>query len=277
MSPTMDVSPERELFDVPLAIRMVGLKPQQSVTLRARVTDFFQVVWESMARFVAGNDGVLDLDKDAPVSGSYSGPDAMGLVWSMTPVGCENRYASPFLAEPCTITFEALIEGKDWIRVNDQGATKLDGVWAGGDVTRLDLVTTAIGHGRRAAEAIDHKFAGTEADDAKMELVRTDRMRLDHYEKVDRQEPTALGVDERLGGVETEVNKGLTADQVLAESQRCMSCGYCFDCEKCWLYCQDQAINKPMEKGVLYSFKLENCTGCKKCAEECPCGFIDML
>jgi Fe-S-cluster-containing hydrogenase component 2 len=32
-----------------------------------------------------------------------------------------------------------------------------------------------------------------------------------------------------------------------------------------------------MEKGVIYSFKLENCTGCKKCSEECPCGFIDML
>ena len=173
--------------------------------------------------------------------------------------------------------FESLIEGKGWIVVNGQGGTKVEGIWAGGDVIHLDLVTTAIGHGRRAAEAIDHKFAGTEAEDDKMELVRTDRMRLDHYEKMDRQEPAALGVDERLGGVETEVNKGLTPDQVLAESRRCMSCGYCFDCEKCWLYCQDQAINKPMEKGVLYSFKLENCTGCKKCAEECPCGFIDML
>ena len=37
------------------------------------------------------------------------------------------------------------------------------------------------------------------------------------------------------------------------------------------------AIDKPLEKGLLYKFKLENCTGCKKCAEECPCGFIDML
>jgi ornithine cyclodeaminase len=33
----------------------------------------------------------------------------------------------------------------------------------------------------------------------------------------------------------------------------------------------------PVTDGQLYSFKLENCTGCKKCAEECPCGFIDML
>jgi Pyruvate/2-oxoacid:ferredoxin oxidoreductase delta subunit len=48
------------------------------------------------------------------------------------------------------------------------------------------------------------------------------------------------------------------------------------DCEKCWLYCQDQAIKKPMEKGLLYGWKLENCTGCSKCAEICPCGFIEM-
>jgi Pyruvate/2-oxoacid:ferredoxin oxidoreductase delta subunit len=43
------------------------------------------------------------------------------------------------------------------------------------------------------------------------------------------------------------------------------------------MFCQDQAIDKPMAKGQLYSFKLQNCTGCKKCAEECPCGYIDML
>jgi Pyruvate/2-oxoacid:ferredoxin oxidoreductase delta subunit len=48
------------------------------------------------------------------------------------------------------------------------------------------------------------------------------------------------------------------------------------DCEKCWMYCQDQAITKPMQKGLLYGFKLGNCTGCAKCAEICPCGFIEM-
>ena len=68
-----------------------------------------------------------------------------------------------------------------------------------------------------------------------------------------------------------------TREQTVEEAGRCMSCGYCFDCEKCWLVCQDEAVNKPIEKGQLYSYKLENCTGCKKCAEECPCGFIAML
>ena len=102
-------------------------------------------------------------------------------------------------------------------------------------------------------------------------------MRLDHYEKQDRAESAALSVADRLASMEVEVNLGLSDEQTIAEAKRCMSCGYCFDCEKCWMFCQDQAIDKPMQKGVLYTFKLQNCTGCKKCAEECPCGFIDML
>jgi NADPH-dependent glutamate synthase beta subunit-like oxidoreductase/Pyruvate/2-oxoacid:ferredoxin oxidoreductase delta subunit len=173
--------------------------------------------------------------------------------------------------------FEPLVEDKDWIAADDEGATKIPGVWAGGDVTRLDLVTTAIGHGRRAAEAIERKFLGTNTQRDGTPVIRTDRMRLDHYEKKDRREPAALGIGQRLGAVDVEVNLGLAQDQVIEESRRCMSCGWCFDCEKCWLFCQDQAVEKPLQKGVLYTFKMPNCTGCKKCAEECPCGFIDML
>jgi NADPH-dependent glutamate synthase beta subunit-like oxidoreductase/Pyruvate/2-oxoacid:ferredoxin oxidoreductase delta subunit len=172
--------------------------------------------------------------------------------------------------------FEMLIEGKDWVKVDAEGATKVPGVWAGGDVTQLDLVTTAVGHGRRAAEAIERRFLGTQLEEDQMTVIRTDRMLLDHYEKQQRNEPSALDVDQRLQSVDKEVNMGLTAAQVLAESRRCMSCGYCFDCEKCWMYCQDQAIEKPMQKGLLYPFKLGNCTGCSKCAEICPCGFIEM-
>jgi NADPH-dependent glutamate synthase beta subunit-like oxidoreductase/Pyruvate/2-oxoacid:ferredoxin oxidoreductase delta subunit len=172
--------------------------------------------------------------------------------------------------------FEALVDGKSWIPVDQAGATNTPGVWAGGDVTQLDLVTTAVGHGRRAAEAIERSFLGTQAEDDKMEVIRTDRMLLDHYDKIARQKPTALAVDERLGSIDQEVNLGLAPDAVIQESRRCMSCGYCMDCEKCWMYCQDQAVDKPMQKGVLYAFKLGNCTGCAKCAEICPCGFIEM-
>ncbi|MHC4140610.1 MAG: NAD(P)-binding protein [Planctomycetota bacterium] len=173
--------------------------------------------------------------------------------------------------------FETLIEGRDWVKVDGDGATKVDGIWAGGDVIALDLVTTAVGHGRRAAEAIDRTFTGAPADEDKREVIRPDRMLLDHYTKSGRHEPVALELDKRMSGMDVEVNLGLSQAETIEESRRCMSCGYCFDCEKCWMYCQDSAIDKPPEKGALYIFKLENCTGCKKCAEVCPCGFIDMV
>jgi NADPH-dependent glutamate synthase beta subunit-like oxidoreductase len=173
--------------------------------------------------------------------------------------------------------FESLIEGRDWVKVNDEGATKVDGVWAGGDVVALDLVTTAVGHGRRAAEAIERTFTGAPAEEDPREIIRTDRMLLDHYTKSARHEPAAVDLDKRLSDMDLEVNLGLSESETVEESRRCMSCGYCMDCEKCWMYCQDSAIDKPMEKGALYIFKMENCTGCKKCAEVCPCCFIDMV
>lgn len=172
--------------------------------------------------------------------------------------------------------FESLIEGKDWVKVDDEGHTKVDGVWAGGDVTNLALVTDAVGQGRHAAESIHRAFRGLEKKANGREVIHTDKMLLDHYEAIDRHEPGHLDLEARLSDVETEVNLGFTQDEVFAEADRCMSCGYCLDCEKCWLYCQDAAIEKPQAPGELYRFKLGNCTGCAKCSEICPCGFIEM-
>ena len=181
--------------------------------------------------------------------------------------------------EPDFNGFESLIEGRDWIQVDEKMASKkVDGIFAGGDTVNLDLVTTAIGHGRFAAETIDRNFRNLEEGIVeKMSLAAKERMKFDFYEKKERAKTTGLPIEERLAVMDVEVNQGLTPEQFIEETRRCMSCGYCFDCENCWLFCQDQAIDKPMTKGVLYSFKMENCTGCKKCDEECPCGFIDML
>ncbi len=182
--------------------------------------------------------------------------------------------------EPDFTGFESLREGRDWLKVDESGAsTKVEGVYAGGDAVSLSLVTTAIGQGRRAAETIDLNLRAEAPPKAGEELpvIKTDRLRLDHHEKTERATIAKIPPLERLAEMEKEINLPTSPEQVIAETKRCMSCGFCSDCEKCWLFCQDQAINKPLEKGVIYSFKMENCTGCKKCAEECPCGFIDML
>ena len=111
-SQAIQVSPERALVDVPLTISVTGLEPQQPITLQASVTDVSQVVWSAQANFVADDNGTLDLKQSAPVSGSYTGADPMGLVWSMTPEGDKNKYTWPAFADPFIITFKASINGK---------------------------------------------------------------------------------------------------------------------------------------------------------------------
>ncbi|MCX7013343.1 MAG: NAD(P)-binding protein [Candidatus Sumerlaeota bacterium] len=209
-------------------------------------------------------------------------PDASGRRRPVPKAGSEfeievSAVISAISQQPDFSGFESLIQPPNWIQVDEDGMTKLDGVYSGGDVVNLDIVTTAIGQGRKAAEAIDRRFRGTPKDNNGALGIEAKKMRLDHYQREDRIAAMTLGVEERFQDVNVEVNLGLDRDSIIKESRRCMSCGYCFDCEKCWLFCQDSAVVKPMQKGVLYSFKMENCTGCKKCAEECPCGFIDMI
>ncbi len=179
--------------------------------------------------------------------------------------------------QPDFTGFESLIEvpGKDWIKVDEDGRTTQHKIWAGGDVTNLALVTDAIGHGRRAADDMDRAFTGSARQVDVRKVVYSDDMVLSHYEKAERLAASHRGLDERME-LDAEVNLGYTEEQTFLESRRCMSCGYCMDCEKCWLYCQDQAITTPQEKGSLCGWNLENCTGCRKCAEICPCGFVEM-
>jgi Pyruvate/2-oxoacid:ferredoxin oxidoreductase delta subunit len=101
-------------------------------------------------------------------------------------------------------------------------------------------------------------------------------MVLGYYEGKPKIERVEVPPAERLKGIDLEINETLTEEKAMEESMRCMSCGDCFDCGTCWSYCQDQAILKPVTKYGEYKFKMDFCNGCKKCAENCPCGFLEM-
>jgi len=73
------------LIDAPLIIRLTGLTPKSRVTLLMKATDAENAVWSSFATFIVSNKGIVDLSEQAPIKGSYSGLDAMGLFWSMKP------------------------------------------------------------------------------------------------------------------------------------------------------------------------------------------------
>jgi len=173
--------------------------------------------------------------------------------------------------------FENFIEGKDWIKVNEKYTTKEETCFAGGDNLNLGLVIDAIHHGRMAAHAINEKLTGAAYPVMpKMGKIRFDKMLLSHYETAERVEATELPAEERLKSLTLEIVKTFTEEEAIREAKRCMSCGKCFDCGNCWMYCQDQAVVKPLVKGEPYKFKLEFCNGCKKCVENCPCGYIEM-
>jgi NADPH-dependent glutamate synthase beta subunit-like oxidoreductase len=173
--------------------------------------------------------------------------------------------------------FEFLREGRDWIKIDEKSKTKEDSVFSGGDDIQLGLVVNAIYHGRMAAEAIHEMITGEEpAKVAEMQVIKHDKMKLDHYEQKSRAETAELPVDERLKSMKAEIASTLSEREAIEEAKRCMSCGLCFDCGNCWSFCQDNAIIKPPIKGSPYKLKLEFCNGCKKCAENCPCGYIEM-
>jgi formate dehydrogenase major subunit len=176
--------------------------------------------------------------------------------------------------EPNFDGFTMLKEGKDWIKADEWGATKAEGIYSGGDDIELGLVTIAVSQGRFAAEAIDARFRGRQLEKRQRPpIIKSDKMKLSWYKEAARNERQKVPPQER--GFDTEIEKGLTEQQALDEAKRCMSCGMCMDCETCWMYCTNSCFVK-LPKGQHYKVKLELCNGCKKCAEECPCGYIEM-
>ncbi len=99
------------MFDVPLSIRLSGLRRQQRLTIRSTVAA--GGIWQAEATFEADSSGIIDLGKHAPVSGSYTDTDAMGLVWSATlcdtPQDTASSVSDP--VAPIHITFDALANG----------------------------------------------------------------------------------------------------------------------------------------------------------------------
>jgi NADPH-dependent glutamate synthase beta subunit-like oxidoreductase/Pyruvate/2-oxoacid:ferredoxin oxidoreductase delta subunit len=179
--------------------------------------------------------------------------------------------------EPDFTGFEDLKEGRDWIKTDEKFQTKQEAIYSGGDNLNLDIAVTAVFHGRKAAEAIHEMITNEPMNkEPDMPLIRTDKMQLTYYEANQPGSVTETDVDERLKALDTEVSKTLTQEEAVAVAKRCMSCGLCFDCGTCWSYCQDNAIIKPLVKGEPYKIKMEFCKGCKKCGEQCPCGYIEM-
>ncbi len=151
------------------------------------------------------------------------------------------------------------------------------GVFAGGDaVPSPRTATVAIGHGRRAARGIDAFLSGRELHDpVRGELASFDRLNTWYFSDAPRMRQPELERARRQGTFD-EVVGGLTEENALFEARRCLSCGNCFECDNCFGVCPDNAVKK-LGPGRGYEFDFDFCKGCGLCAQECPCGAIDMV
>ncbi len=168
--------------------------------------------------------------------------------------------------------------GDGWLNGDEWGFTGVDGIWTGGDNVNLGIATTSIGQARKAAEAIHAHLQGTSPKaEQNGDMIRAEKLKLDWYPAVARTQRQVKDPAERLARPFDEVDLGLLAEDALVEIDRCLSCGKCFGCENCWMYCQNNVFAKtkvPTHGNFFEIKKMEMCDGCKKCWEECPCGFI---
>jgi NADPH-dependent glutamate synthase beta subunit-like oxidoreductase len=170
-----------------------------------------------------------------------------------------------------------IVVGRDGtIEVDDQLMTGHRGIFAGGDMIPAEkTVTTAVGHGKKAARCIDAYLRGkTYLPAPKHTPARLDQLNTDWYARVARALQPQLDLARRLRSFDETVG-GLDSFAALEEAHRCLSCGNCFECDTCYNVCPDQAITK-LGPGKRYTIDMSYCSRCGLCARECPCGAIEM-
>jgi NADPH-dependent glutamate synthase beta subunit-like oxidoreductase len=162
------------------------------------------------------------------------------------------------------------------VLVDENLMTGHPGIFAGGDcIGGARTMTAAVGHGKRAARAIDAWMRGqTYQHPVGPPVVTFDMLHLLDYLDAPRSQQHEVPPALRTGF--GEVVAGLGEAQARYEAQRCLSCGNCFECDNCYAACPEQAITR-LGPGHGYEVDLTLCTGCATCFEQCPCHAIEMV
>ncbi len=199
--------------------------------------------------------------------------------------------------------------------------------FAGGDILRPHLLTTAIGHGRIAADTIDHYLSGQPMekrpkidvhhfnlleelhqrgldpdpydhmqkrgtseerfaihnyeDRSDTQIIPHDELFKGHfsYQARAKREEVHIEGEDVLGNFEERI-KRLSEEEAIYEGNRCMSCGMCFECDNCVIYCPQDAVHRVPKKeravGRYVYTDYTRCIGCHICMDVCPTGYIKM-
>jgi formate dehydrogenase major subunit len=175
--------------------------------------------------------------------------------------------------------FEALDQEGGWLVTDEQGAVA-DGVLAGGDALGPGIAGKAILQGRRAAERLHARLAGAGESAQKLPerpAIGAERVRLATKPAAAAVHSPVLTPEQRLQPEMPEVGATISEAQFLAEVERCFSCGLCFGCEQCYMYCTAGCFTRLEEPrpGLYFSLSLDACQECGKCVEVCPCGYLE--
>jgi NADPH-dependent glutamate synthase beta subunit-like oxidoreductase/Pyruvate/2-oxoacid:ferredoxin oxidoreductase delta subunit len=180
------------------------------------------------------------------------------------------------------IGIESIGPEERWLKVDESGKVR-DGVYAGGDALDLSIATTAIGQGRIAALGVHAELSGKEeVKDIRPDIPK-ERIKMeleDVYPSKAKAQSSHRPVADWISKPDDEITQAISEEQFLEEMTRCFSCGQCFGCERCWMFCTPSCFAKAdnlVHAEPYYPVDLEKCDGCTKCADECPCGFIDMV
>ncbi|BCU06801.1 NAD(P)-binding protein [Allochromatium tepidum] len=113
------------------------------------------------------------------------------------------------------------------------------------------------------------------------EVISHEELFLGHFNYVPRnlRKEEVPSAEEVLGHFRERVI-GLTEAEAIDEAKRCMSCGLCFECDNCVIFCPQDAVYRVDKSerttGRYVATDYAKCIGCHICADVCPTGYIKM-
>ncbi len=158
------------------------------------------------------------------------------------------------------------------------------------DAHRFDMLRKLVEKGMQVEAYSHEQVMGTDSskfavhnyeDRSSKYVIPANELFLGHFLFADRhkRETITLNAEQALGNFEERL-KTLDDKEVVAEAKRCMSCGLCFECDNCVVYCPQTAVFKvKRDKSTLGRYvdtDYSKCIGCHICADVCPTGYIQM-
>ena len=169
-------------------------------------------------------------------------------------------------------------DANGWLRTADDGRLAND-LWAGGDDRGAGIASRAVAQGRLAAEAAHAQLRGEPSlkQPPAQPTLDPAAVKMDYYDERPGAASSPGDTRSWLDRPEREVDQTLSGEQAYGEAARCLSCGLCFGCQRCFMYCNAGGFTRIEEPapGRYYALALDACEGCGKCIEICPCGYLE--